>query len=149
MRMRLFCAAAAALTLMAGNFSKAADAEKNSMPPVMRMSASLGLFDSSSASASGALATGVQAELDKFLGERKPASEKRDWEIKADGKIDFDKNLWSASKDSDGGEVFTSKKTSGSTSEIKRSVIRNEDQSIRTVSEYRVAKDKTENFCLF
>lgn len=139
--MRLLQAALVALSFLAGNFSKAVTPE----PPIMKMSSNVGLFSASSSASVATTSASIQSELDRFLQERKPASNKRDWEIQADGKISFDKNLWSVEKDADGGEVFTAKR-SQSASEIKRSVIRNEDQTIRTISEYRITKDQKENF---
>jgi hypothetical protein len=152
MRMQLFCAAMTALTFLAGNFSIASEATSIA-PPIMKMSSNASIFDASRSPSS--VGADVQKELDRFLGVRAPAS-KRDWEVKPDGKISFDKEVWSATKDVEGSEVYTLKKTaarpnSGAKNEIeqKRTVIRNEDQTVRTVSEYRIENKKETYWFVF
>lgn len=140
MRVRLFYAAIIALSFLAGSFSHAGNTE----PPIMKMTSNVSLFSSSASAANLPVASAnLQAELDRFLEVRKPAA-KRDWQVKADGKIEFDKEVWTQSKDEEGSEIFTAKKPKGAT-EQKRTVIRNDDQTIRTISEYSIANNK-ENF---
>ncbi len=151
MRMQLFYAATATsiflTSFLAGNNSMAAGPKPSLGLPVMQMSSNAKLFNASRSPSSVSVGADIQAELDRFLQVRKPASVKhapRDWEVKSDGTIEFDKNLWTASKDDEGSEVFIFKKPTGAT-EQKRTVIRNDDQSIRTISEYRLV-DKKENY---
>lgn len=144
MRMRLFYAAMAMVSFLAGSFSSAANSES----PIMKMSSNVSLFSSSAnAAVLPASGAGIQAELDRFLEIRKPVA-KRDWEVRADGKIEFDKTVWSATKDEEGSEVFEVKKPSGAT-EQKRTVIRNDDQTIRTISEYRLINQKENYWFVF
>ena len=145
MRMRLFHAATAVIIFLAVNFfllpfTLAAGPQA----PVMKMSSNISLFSSTANASTAAATANIQTELERFLVDRKPASLKKDWQIKSDGKIDFDKNIWTATKDDEGSEVFELKKPFGA-SEQKRTVIRNDDQSIRTISEYRLI-DKKENY---
>ncbi len=144
--MRFFYAAApAALAIfLAGNFSIAAAPP----PPVMQMSSNAKLFNASRAPSSVAIGADIQTELERFLKEQKPASQKRDWQVRADGAIEIDPSLWTASKDDEGSEVFSLKKPVGATEQI-RTVIRNEDKSIRTISEYRLNNKKEKYWFVF
>ncbi len=146
MRMQLFYAATAAsiflMSFLAGNISMAAGVKPSlGLPPVMQMSSNAKLFNASRSPSSIAPAADIQAELDRFLEVKKSAIAKRDWEVTPNGAIEFDKNIWTASKDDEGSEVFVLKKPVGAT-EQKRTVIRNDDQSIRTISEYRLVDNK-------
>lgn len=149
MRVQHFYAAIATSTLLmsflAGNNSMAAGVKPSlGLPPVMQMSSNAKLFDASRSPASLSAGADIQAELDRFLGVKASATAKRDWEIKPDGNIEFDKNIWTASKDEEGSEIYLIKKPVGAT-EQKRTVIRNEDRRIRTISEYRLV-DQKENY---
>jgi hypothetical protein len=139
--MRLFYAAMSAVVIfLAGSFSHAGNTR------IMSMSSRYSLFSPSANAARSPASTSadIQAELDRFLDKRKPSA-KRDWEVTAGGKIEFDKKIWTLSKDEEGSEVYLAKRPLGAT-EQKRTVIRNDDQSIRTISEYSLNKDRKENY---
>lgn len=152
MRMQLFYAATAAsifvMSFLAGNNSVAAGLKPSLGIPTFQMTSNAKLFNASRSPASNLNNLDLQTELDRFLGVKKSASAKRDWEIMPNGAIEFDRNLWTASKDDEGSEVFILKKLNGAT-EQKRTVIRNDDQSIRTISEYRLADNKENYWFVF
>lgn len=141
MQVRYFCAVVAMLSFSTASLIRSSTYAASNEPPIMSISSNAGLFSGSRSPASQSLGADLQAELDRFLGSRKPAA-KRDWEVKPDGQIVFDKSVWNSTTDAEGSEVFTLKK---SDSEQKRTVIRNEDKTIRTISEYRL-DSKKENY---